>query len=100
VGVECGGRVEQAVAVADRRNAQLRQVFRRQPAQDLPVDMLARNAGRYWSSPRPRNHSATSTAISVGAYRMEHYAPPPPRSRMAAESGRLSCAVANGRPIA
>ena len=100
MGVECGGRVEQAVAVADRRNARLRQVFRRQPAQDLPVDMLARNAGRYWSSPRPRSHSAMSIAIPEGGCRAQHYAPPLHSVQDGRGKRAASCAVAKASLIA
>jgi hypothetical protein len=43
---ECGDRVEQAAAVADRRNANLPEIFRCQLRQHLPIDLVVAEGRR------------------------------------------------------
>ena len=72
-----GDGVEQASAVADRRDAQLAQILGCQPAQHLPVNVVVAERGRvlfepetaqpptyiHWSRPKPASRAFTTAPV-------------------------------------
>ena len=50
---ECDDGVEQSTAVADRRDTELAQILARQPAQHLPVNVVAAESGPILFEPEP-----------------------------------------------
>jgi hypothetical protein len=98
---ELGDRVEQAAAVADRRNAQLPQIFRRQPAQDLPVDIVGAEREQILVRPETAQPFRNVHCNSRGRMSPRSItAPPTPSVQDGREKRAASCAVAKGPPIA